>query len=111
MTTYIIPAGVLAAVKAKLQAGADREENPLPGVLGMFTTPLSPSGKGKATHYCSSGQMSDEEMDYLEAELPSLQTFKGTHEVTDAEGNVSQVEWTAWAAFESLNLQIVQAEP
>jgi hypothetical protein len=39
-TTYIIPAGNLVAVKAKLAQGADDETKNLSGILGMFTTPL-----------------------------------------------------------------------
>ena len=67
VTTYIIPAGNLVAVKAKLQQAKDEG---LVGLPGMFTTPLSATGTGNATHYCSSGIMSAEEEEWLEANLP-----------------------------------------
>lgn len=107
-TTYIIPAGNLVAVKAKLQQGHDDETKNLRGILGMFTTALSPSGAGNPTHYCSSGTMSAEEEAWLEGNLPqSLFVYKGLHEVTDLDGNVSEVEWTPWAAFEDKGLKII----
>lgn len=106
VTTYIIPAGNLVAVKAKLQQGKDEG---LVGLPGMFQTALSPSGAGNPTHYCSSGIMSAEEEAWIEGNLPqSLFTYKGLHEVTDLDGNVSEVEWTPWDAFEDKGLKIVQ---
>lgn len=117
--TYIIPAGNLLAVQSKLQQGAtppipvEGEVTPphFPGILGMFTTPLSFTGASNATHYCSSGTMSAEEEAWLEGNLPqSLFVYKGLHEVTDLDGNVSEVEWTPWDAFEDKGLKIVQAE-
>jgi hypothetical protein len=109
-TTYIIPAGNLTAVKAKLQQGAADETKNLRGILGMFTTPLSATGTGNATHYCSCGQMSAEEEAWIEANLPqSLFVYKGTHAVT-VDGITTQVEWTPWDAFEAKGLKIVQGE-
>src|SRR3990167_7467864 len=97
-TTYIIPAGNLVAVKAKLSQGAADETKNLRGILGMFQTPLSPTGTGNATHYCSSGIMSAEEEAWLEGNLPqSLFTYKGTHDVI-ADGVTSSVPWTPWDA-------------
>lgn len=107
-TTYIIPAGNLTAVKAKLSQGAADETKNLRGILGMFTTLLSPTGTGNATHYGSSGNMSGEEEAWLEGNLPqSLFTYKGLHAVT-VEGITTQVEWTPWDAFEARGLKIVQ---
>ena len=109
-TTYIIPAGNLVAVKAKLAQGADDETKNLRGILGMFTTPLSATGTGNATHYCSSGIMSAEEEEWIEANLPqSLFVYKGLHAVT-VDGVTTQVEWTPWDAFEAKGLKIVQGE-
>ena len=106
-TTYIIPAGNLVAVKAKLAQGADEG---LSGILGMFTTPLSATGTGNATHYCSSGQMSTEEEEWIEANLPkSLYIYKGSRDVT-VDGVTSSVPWTPWDAFEAKGLKIVQGE-
>ena len=110
ITTYIIPAGNLVAVKAKLQQGADDPTKNLRGILGMFQTPLSATGTGNATHYCSSGTMSAEEEAWIEGNLPqSLFTYKGLHAVT-VDGVTTQVEWTPWDAFEAKGLKIVQGE-
>jgi hypothetical protein len=93
-TTYIIPAGNLVAVKAKLQQGADDTTKNLRGILGMFNTPLSPTGAGNATHYCSSGIMSVEEETWIEANLPqSLYTYKAPK--------------TPWDAFVEKGLKII----
>lgn len=109
IVTYIIPAGNLTAVKAKLAQGAADETKNLRGILGMFTTPLSATGTGNATHYCSSGIMSAEEEAWIESSLPqSLFTYKGLHAVT-VDGITTQVEWTPWAAFEARGLKMVQA--
>jgi hypothetical protein len=106
-TTYIIPAGNLTAVKAKLQQAKDLG---LAGLPGMFTTPLSATGTGNATHYCSSGQMSTEEEEWIEANLPkSLYIYKGSRDVT-VDGVTSSVPWTPWDAFEDKGLKIVQGE-
>jgi hypothetical protein len=106
-TTYIIPAGNLVAVKAKLAQGADDETKNLRGILGMFTTPLSATGTGNATHYCSSGIMSAEEEEWIEANLPkSLYIYKGSRDVT-VDGVTSSVPWTPWDAFEDKGLKIV----
>ena len=110
VTTYIIPAGNLTAVKAKLAQGAADETKNLRGILGMFTTPLSSTGTGNATHYSSSGIMSAEEEAWIESNLPpSLFIYKGTHAVT-VDGITTQVEWTPWDAFEAKGLKIVQGE-
>ena len=106
-TTYIIPAGNLVAVKAKLQQGADDETKNLAGIVGMFQTPLSATGTGNATHYCSSGIMSAEEEAWIEGNLPqSLFTYKGLHAVT-VDGITTQVEWTPWDAFADKGLKII----
>ena len=110
ITTYIIPAGNLTAVKAKLAQGAADETKNLKGILGMFTTPLSATGTGNATHYCSSGIMSAEEEAWIEANLPkSLYIYKGSRDVT-VDGVTSSVPWTPWDAFEAKGLKIVQGE-
>jgi hypothetical protein len=76
----------------------------------MFTTPLSATGTGNATHYCSSGTMSAEEEAWIEGNLPqSLFTYKGLHAVT-VDGITTQVEWTPWDAFDDKGLKIVQGE-
>ena len=106
-TTYIIPAGNLVAVKAKLAQGAADETKNLRGILGMFVTGLSPTGTGNATHYCSSGQMSAEEEAWIEANLPkSLFVYKGNHDVT-VDGVTSSVPWTPWDAFTARGLKII----
>jgi len=107
VTTYLIPAGNLTAVKAKLKQGHDDETKNLRGILGMFTTALSPSGTGNPTHYCSSGIMSAEEEAWLEGNLPqSLFVYKGLHDVT-VDGITTQVEWTPWDAFADKGLKII----
>ena len=107
-TTYIIPAGNLTAVRAKLTQGAADKDANLAGILGMFNTALSKTGTGNASFYASSGSMSAEEEAYLEGNLPqSLHTFKGTHDVV-VDGITTQVEWTPWAAFESMDLKMLQ---
>jgi hypothetical protein len=106
-TTYIIPAGNLTAVKAKLQQAKDLG---LAGLPGMFQTPLSSTGTGNATHYCSSGIMSAEEEEWLEANLPqSLFVYKGLHAVT-VDGVTTQVEWTPWDAFIAKGLKMITTE-
>jgi hypothetical protein len=110
ITTYIIPAGNLVAVKAKLQQGAEDETKNLRGILGMFTTALSATGTGNATHYCSSGIMSAEEEEWLEANLPkSLFGYKGLHAMT-VDGITTQVEWTPWDAFADKGLKMIATE-
>ena len=110
VTTHIIPAGNLVAVRAKLAQGAADETKNLRGILGMFTTPLSATGTGNATHYCSSGIMSAEEEAWIEANLPqSLFVYKGNRNVT-VDGVTSSVPWTPWDAFEAKGLKIVQGE-
>jgi hypothetical protein len=107
-TTYIIPAGNLVAVKAKLSQGAADETKNLRGILNMFTTPLSATGTGNATHYCSSGIMSAEEEAWIEGNLPqSLFTYKGNRNVT-VDGMTSSVPWTPWDAFEAKGLKMGQ---
>jgi hypothetical protein len=107
VTTYIIPAGNIVAVKAKLDQGAADETKNLRGVLGMFTTPLSATGTGNATHFVSSGNMSAEEEAWLEGNLPqSLLVYKGNRNVT-VDGVTSSVPWTPWDAFEARGLKIV----
>ena len=104
VTTYIIPAGNLVAVRAKLSQGAADETKNLRWILGMFTTPLSATGAGNATHYCSSGIMSAEEEAWLEGNLPqSLFVYKGLHAA-----NGEQVPWTPWDAFEARGLKLLQ---
>ena len=111
VTTYIIPAGNLVAVKAKLDQGAADETKNLRGILGMFVTPLSATGTGNPTHYCSSGIMSAEEEEWLGANLPqSLFVYKGLHYVDDGQGGTTQVEWTPWAAFDDKGLKIVSPD-
>ena len=106
-TTYIIPAGNLTAVKAKLQQAKDLG---LAGLPGMFTTPLSATGTGNATHYCSSGIMSAEEEAWIEGNLPqSLYIYKGSRDVT-VDGVTSSVPWTPLDAFADKGLKIVQGE-
>ena len=96
IVTFIIPAGNLVAVRAKLQQGADDPAKNLSGILGMFTTGLSPSGAGNPTHYVSSGQGSEEEIAWLEDNLPrALDVYK------------SPV--TPWEAFAEKGLKIVTA--
>jgi hypothetical protein len=73
----------------------------------MFQTPLSATGTGNATHYCSSGNMSTEEEEWLEANLPkSLYIYKGSRDVT-VDGVTSSVPWTPWDAFDDRGLEIV----
>jgi hypothetical protein len=103
VTTYIIPAGNLVAVCAKLQQGTD---DGLTGILGMFTTALSPTGTGNPTHYCSSGSMGAEQEAWLESNLPkSLFVYKGSRDVDG-----TQVEWTPWDAFEDKGLKMVSSD-
>jgi len=107
VTTYIIPAGNLTAVKAKLASGAADETKNLRGILGMFSTGLSATGTGNATHYCSSGIMSAEEEAWIEGNLPqSLFTYKGNRNVT-VDGVTSSVPWTPWDAFADKGLKII----
>src|SRR3990172_5897098 len=97
-TTYIIPAGNLVAVEAKLAQGAADETKNLRGILGMFVTGLSATGTGNATHFVSSGIMSAEEEAWLEGNLPqSLFTYKDNRNVT-VDGVTSSVPWTPWDA-------------
>jgi hypothetical protein len=110
IVTYIIPAGNLNAVRAKLQQGSDDTTKNLKGILGMFEVPLSATGSGNATHYCSSGVLSTEEQAWLESNLPqSIHIYKGTRTVTVA-GVSTQLEWTPWAAFEDKGLSMITAE-
>lgn len=64
ITTYIIPKGVLTATKNNINS-ANYES-----LKGMFTTPLSSSGNKPATHYISSGVLSQEEIDFLDSNIP-----------------------------------------
>jgi hypothetical protein len=120
ITTYIIPAGNLNAVRNKLKQASEDQTKALKGVLGMFTVALTPvsidpeTGNsvslGHITHYCSSGQMSAEEEAWIEGNLPkSLYIYKGSRDVT-VDGVTSSVPWTPWDAFEAKGLKIVQGE-
>lgn len=62
--TYIIPKGVLTATLQKI------DESEIAGLLGMFATPLSKSGSLPATHYISSGVLSDEQVQFLDDNIP-----------------------------------------
>lgn len=64
ITTYILPKGALTATKNNINS-ANYES-----LKGMFTTPLSSSGNNPATHYISSGVLSQEEIDFLDANIP-----------------------------------------
>lgn len=109
IVTYIIPAGNLTAVRAKLKQGHDDTTKNLRGILGMFEVPLSATGSGNATHYCSSGVLSTEEQDWLESNLPqSIHIYKGTRTVTVG-GVSTQLEWTPEHAFADKGLQMVQS--
>jgi hypothetical protein len=120
ITTYIIPAGNLNAVRNKLKQASEDQTKALKGVLGMFTVALTPvsidpeTGNsvslGHITHYCSSGNMSIEEEEWIEGNLPqSLFVYKGLHAVT-VDGITTQVEWTPLDAFADKGLKIVQGE-
>ena len=62
--TIIVPAGQVTALASKLKNDLH------PGLDGMFTTPLSSTGNLPATHYVSSGWMSQAESEFLNAQLP-----------------------------------------
>lgn len=62
--TYIIPKGVLTATLQKI------DESEIAGLVGMFSTPLSKSGSLPATHYISSGILSDEQVQFLDDNIP-----------------------------------------
>lgn len=64
ITTYIIPKGVLTATQNNINS-ANYES-----LKGMFTTPLSSNGSEPASHYISSGVLSQEEIDFLDANIP-----------------------------------------
>jgi hypothetical protein len=77
-----------------------------PGGVGMFTTPLSASGSGSATHFISSGMISAQI-----ASLMPLQTwsFNGTWTLTNSTpGNAATVHQAAVAAGFSCTLSEVQ---
>ena len=63
--TYIIPKGLQTASIAI----SDDPDAPQ-GVANMFRVPLSATGSNPVTRYLSSGLMSEEEVAYLDAELP-----------------------------------------
>lgn len=65
--TYIVPAGLLAQALAKCNTELH------PGLLGMFTTPVirkTDADGANPTHYITSGWLSEEEVAYLNAQLP-----------------------------------------
>ena len=86
--TLIIPSGQVTALQNKLKT----EDHP--GLDGMFTTPMSASGNLPATHYVSSGHLSQAESDFLDANLPK--PFLGND---DGEG--------PFAMFERIGLKII----
>lgn len=63
--TWIIPKGLQQASIAT----SDNPDAPQ-GVKNMFRVPLSKTGNEPVTHYLSSGLMSEEQVAYLDAELP-----------------------------------------
>ena len=86
--TLIIPSGQVTALQNKLKT----EDHP--GLDGMFTTPMSADGTPPATHYVSSGPLSQAESDFLDANLPK--PFLGNDEGEEP-----------FAMFERVNLQII----
>lgn len=67
--TYVITSDDLVAAQAKCKQAKDVPEGKLPGLEGMFMTPLVDE-KGIITHYISSGILSDAEIAYLDTQLP-----------------------------------------
>lgn len=103
--TYVITSGNLTATKAKLEAKGQDGRFLMPGLPGMFTTPLSSTGNLPATRYASAGLLSQEEAAYLDAELPkSVDISDGTY--TDPEGNT--VQEGPHEFFARLGLKMVQ---
>lgn len=77
--TFIIAAGLRQASIAKCEAKGQDGSFLRPGLVGMFTTPLRAAGNpnGPITHWISSGHMSQQEIDYLNANLPpAFQSFE-----------------------------------
>lgn len=62
--TWVVPGGQVVALRNRLQ---DTEYS---GLYDMFHTPMSPTGNLPATHYVSSGLVSEEEDFVLNDELP-----------------------------------------
>jgi hypothetical protein len=85
---FIITNGLKAASAAKLSS-KDAQDNLLhPGLPGMFTTPLigkAAADNAPTTGWISSGEMSDAEIAYLNAQLPGPFEFS-TGEYTDEQG-------------------------
>jgi hypothetical protein len=102
--TYIITNGLKTASVAKL-AAKDAQGNPLhPGLQGMFTTPLGSSGS--TTHWISSGWMSEEEIAFLDSQLP-VAFHKSTGKFIDEQGEHIEDGHGAMARF---GLRMIQEE-
>ncbi len=99
--TAIIPAANVAFARGLVAALS-------PGGVGMFTTPLSATGTGTATHYISSGMISAQI-----ANLMPLQTWvlnNGTWTMpASTPGNAAVVHQAANAAGFTCTLAEVQA--
>lgn len=66
--TYIIPQGLITQARSKV-TGVEG----FPGLAGMFITPVikkNDPDNAPTTHWISSGWMSQEEVDYLNSQLP-----------------------------------------
>lgn len=90
--TVVVPGGQVTALKNTLKNQEDH-----PGLDGMFTTGMSPTGNAPATHYVSSGYVSEVEWAALQATLPAQAMLNTSGE-------------TPWQTFSRLNLKIVNEE-
>jgi len=93
--TYIIPQGLITQALAKC-----KDVEGLFGLNGMFITPLSPSGTLPATHYVSSGWFSQEELIYLDSQLPRV--------FEESNGTFNGQPENVFEMFSRLGLKMVQ---
>lgn len=78
LATFIIPAGIVTSVRNKCKTATKADGTPLPGIDGMFTAELNrtnDAAAAPATHYISSGWMSQDEIDWLNANIPPAFEF------------------------------------
>ena len=103
--TYIITNGLKNASKAKTDNAPG-----LPGLAGMFFTPLSASGTGSATHWASSGYFQPEEIAYIDSQLPvAFQKGTGEVEIT-VDGKPTKVPEDGLGFIKRQNLKIITSE-
>lgn len=108
--TFLIPAGLVTQARAKCKAAKDDPLINLPGLDGMFLTPVIAAANANsvaAKWFISSGWLSDAEVAYLNAQLPGpFEASDFTVEITLPDGSTQRVEEDAHTMLVRLGLKL-----